>query len=144
MRNLALTVLLALIMLPGCDREPAATDVDAAAGEGSTAASLAGAPCPPSFDWLPALIKLPPDCTVVSLDEPDERNRSLLMTTTADTTRLISGYAGELYMEGYVVKQLPGMGFLFSGPDVASGRVELLEQEYASRPVIQVDVELKE
>lgn len=142
MKNLTLTVLFPLITLVGCDREPAATETADSAG--STAASLAGAACPPSFDWLPALIKLPPDCTVVSLDEPDERNRSLQLTTTADTTQLISGYAGELYMEGYVVKQLPGMGFLFSGPDVHRGRVELLDREYESRPVIQVDVELKE
>ena len=143
MRNLTLIMLsLSLTALAGCEREPTAP------GEGSGAetasADLAGSACPPSFDWLPSLIKLPPDCTVVSLDQPDERNRSLQLTTTADASRLIADYAGELYMEGYVVKQLPGMGFLFSGPDVTQGRVELLDKEYESRPVIQVDVEIKE
>lgn len=143
MRHLTLTVLFPLITLLGCDRESTAVDASDG-GADATAAVVEGAACPPSFDWLPALVKLPPDCTVVSLDEPDDRNHSLRLTTTADPTRLIAGYAGELYMEGYVVKQQPGMGFLFSGPDVTQGKVELLDEEYQSRPVIQVDVESKQ
>ena len=137
MRVLITACLVPLLALAGCAKKQEADEAQAAADD---SAVVAGEACPATLDWLPVLIQLPPDCIVVSLTEPGERSHRLQMTSSSAPQKLVADYAGELYMEGYVVKQQSPVAFEFSGPDVELGRMEKLESEVEGRAVIQVDV----
>lgn len=141
MKTIPMAALIAgatIFMLSACG---AGNDAADTSSRGATEGAAAAAATPANRDWMPAAIVLPQPHTVVADNRLGMRTHLLQIVVQNDPTPQFAQWRSALVAAGYdVLKDDRDDQVLFSGADVDSGQVVLVQTPDQPGFMIQVDV----
>lgn len=127
----------ALCLLAACGQDPA-TQNEASLDDSESSASQV----PANRDWIPAGLVLPEPNTIIREGPMGSRTNILQVSVPNDPSDRFPAWTSALETAGYDVNDsmLPDGRLVFTGLEVESGQIAVLQTEDVEGYVIQIDV----